>query len=390
LECHCIILHGFDSSAKDMVNIEAEIALRLDPTINDSWQFHRISYDWRRKFPTGARQVHDQLKVLEFAGADFTNTIVVGYSMGGIVARQLATLGFPIRNIFTMSSPHCGVNPALPVSLHLAVPVLATITGLISISVVFPMVSITAVALIAMITEIFINGREGVDSMATLSEDLLRLNSHPIDISARHRNQFFAFNYSLDGEVSSGDGLSSTECQQARGLLGAPAFFGESTIKVQDPNSHLQIQPIEMKLVHGTLAQQPPAIANYLDAIVQHMNRMHGVQITWIEHEGNAQNDADEYVEITNFQQSIANIGCWTVRNKDTDYLFTFPECAYILAGQSIRVYTNQIRPRYGGYSFASAQQVWEDSRGSVATLENQSGEIVSVRVAARRPWGIT
>ncbi|MFC1968630.1 lamin tail domain-containing protein [Chloroflexota bacterium] len=68
----------------------------------------------------------------------------------------------------------------------------------------------------------------------------------------------------------------------------------------------------------------------------------------------------------------------WRLVDIDEGYpTFTFP--SYILEpGQSVRVYTNEIHPEYGGFSFGSGRAVWNNSSPDTAALYNAQGQEVS------------
>lgn len=78
-----------------------------------NWNFWDISYDttWQ-SFPESARQI---IAALEKTGHDFSRTIIIGYSMGGLVARQLVAEGFPCSQLVTICTPHHGPVWWMPV-----------------------------------------------------------------------------------------------------------------------------------------------------------------------------------------------------------------------------------------------------------------------------------
>ncbi len=93
--------------------------------------------------------------------------------------------------------------------------------------------------------------------------------------------------------------------------------------------------------------------------------------------------ESDEYVEITNSGSESVNLEGWLLTDQTDGYPeFTFP--SYILQpNKSIRVYTNEIHPEYGGFSFGSPEPVWDPvlpniELGDVAVLFNAQGQIVS------------
>ena len=57
---------------------------------------------------------------------------------------------------------------------------------------------------------------------------------------------------------------------------------------------------------------------------------------------------------------------------------FTF-EVSYILAaGGSVRVYTDQVHPEWGGFSFGSGRAIWNNEGNDRAGLFDPSGRLVS------------
>ncbi|MER8235224.1 lamin tail domain-containing protein [Streptomyces sp. NPDC094049] len=89
-----------------------------------------------------------------------------------------------------------------------------------------------------------------------------------------------------------------------------------------------------------------------------------------------ARTQADEYVEITNTGTVAASLTGWRLNAGDTGQDFVFP--AHVLdAGRSVRVYTNEVHPESGGFSFASGRSLWNDA-GDVAVLRDASGTTVS------------
>jgi len=103
------------------------------------------------------------------------------------------------------------------------------------------------------------------------------------------------------------------------------------------------------------------------------------VEITYIFYDGLVPYvESDEYVEITNLgdqPQELTN--CVLMDVSDGYPSFTFP--SYILAsGKSIRVYTDEYHPGWGGFSFEYSQAIWNNSEPDVAVLYNNQGKEVS------------
>jgi len=103
------------------------------------------------------------------------------------------------------------------------------------------------------------------------------------------------------------------------------------------------------------------------------------VEITHIFYKGVVKKtQSDEYVEITNQGSNPADISGWQIassvgRNK----FFTFPAGTTLVAGQKVRVYTNEVNPESGGFSCGSKLSLWKDS-GDEARLLDAQGNWVS------------
>ncbi|GAH31661.1 unnamed protein product, partial [marine sediment metagenome] len=85
--------------------------------------------------------------------------------------------------------------------------------------------------------------------------------------------------------------------------------------------------------------------------------------------------ESDEYVEITNLGDQPQELtGCVLMDISEGYPSFTFP--SYILApGKSIRVYTNECHPEWGGFSFEYSQPIWNNSEPDVAVLYDNQGK---------------
>ncbi len=102
------------------------------------------------------------------------------------------------------------------------------------------------------------------------------------------------------------------------------------------------------------------------------------IQITRIFYDGLVPRvESDEYVEITNLGDQPQDLAGWVLKDISEGYpLFTFPP--YILApGKSIRVYTNEYHPEWGGFSFEYGRAIWSNTEPDVAVLyENRDKEV--------------
>ncbi|MCD6358886.1 MAG: lamin tail domain-containing protein, partial [Dehalococcoidia bacterium] len=90
--------------------------------------------------------------------------------------------------------------------------------------------------------------------------------------------------------------------------------------------------------------------------------------------------ESDEYVEITNLGGQGQDVTGWVLKDISEGYpSFTFP--SYILApGVSIRVYTNEINPEWGGFSFGYGRAIWNNTDPDTAALYDAEGQEVSRR----------
>ena len=103
------------------------------------------------------------------------------------------------------------------------------------------------------------------------------------------------------------------------------------------------------------------------------------VQITRIFYDGLVKSvESDEYVEITNLGTGSVDLAGWVLKDISEGYpTFIFP--SYVLQpGKSVRVYTNEIHPEYGGFSFGSGKAVWNNTDPDMAALYNAQGQEVS------------
>ena len=101
-QLHLIFLHGWNSHARDMNRMRQAITPGFNAYI---WS---LDYDSNNfSFTDSARQLTDSL--LAQTKYDFTRTVIIGYSMGGIVARQMVNYGFPFKALVSICSPHAGI-----------------------------------------------------------------------------------------------------------------------------------------------------------------------------------------------------------------------------------------------------------------------------------------
>lgn len=116
-------------------------------------------------------------------------------------------------------------------------------------------------------------------------------------------------------------------------------------------------------------------VGNFLDGIFFGTPE---VVISHVQNKGAVKRtQADEYVEIINRGSWPADISGWRLDADDAGQNFTFPAGTVLAAGQSIRVYTNEVHPESGGFSYGSGRAIWND-RGDTAQLLDPSGNVMS------------
>lgn len=104
-----------------------------------------------------------------------------------------------------------------------------------------------------------------------------------------------------------------------------------------------------------------------------------GVVITEVVYKGKIKrSQSDEYIEIANQGSSAVDISGWKVTSAASDrQVFFFPEGTVLPAGESVRVYTDQVHPETGGFTFGSGTAIWND-KGDRGTLFDGDGQEVS------------
>jgi pimeloyl-ACP methyl ester carboxylesterase len=106
---HCILLHGWNSPSWYMDGIQD--ALQALPTAQD-WNFWQVEYPTHfRSFAKSAQTIAEALSQQPH---EFSRVVLVGFSMGGLVARQMVADGFACDALVTICSPHEGTARWVP------------------------------------------------------------------------------------------------------------------------------------------------------------------------------------------------------------------------------------------------------------------------------------
>lgn len=86
--------------------------------------------------------------------------------------------------------------------------------------------------------------------------------------------------------------------------------------------------------------------------------------------------ERDEYVVIANVGGSAVDLTGWQLDDETAGNAFVFP-ATVLAAGQRVRVYTNEVHPDTGGFSFGQSQAIWRN-QGECGYLTDASGQAIS------------
>ena len=101
-----VLLHGWNSTGRDMAPLSD--ALQHLPSAA-GWSFYTPTYEtYIETFVEAARDLYPQIQALT------EPLILLGYSEGAIVARQLIVDGLKIKALVTICGPHLGLGAWLP------------------------------------------------------------------------------------------------------------------------------------------------------------------------------------------------------------------------------------------------------------------------------------
>ncbi len=185
-------------------------------------------------------------------------------------------------------------------------------------------------------------------------------------------------NYAIAGNIQQGEALRITGRNQAGDwyrlegdawlaailVTGAPAL---TDLPIVDSPA---IQPTATAIPAQTLATpvptEPVAPSGTAKIVIQFVN--YDGQVYRVE--------SDEYAVIANTGTAAINIGGWRLNAGDNGQDFRFP-AVEITPGQSVRVYTNEVHPETGGFSFGKGQAIW-NNKGDCGYLFDNSGVVIS------------
>ena len=102
----CLLLHGWDSKGSDMVPLSDAIQQLPNAA---GWSFYTSTYDTHLEtFVEAAQDLYASSAALP------QPLILIGYSEGAIVARQMISNGLKIKALLTICGPHLGLGTWIP------------------------------------------------------------------------------------------------------------------------------------------------------------------------------------------------------------------------------------------------------------------------------------
>ncbi len=162
-------------------------------------------------------------------------------------------------------------------------------------------------------------------------------------------------------------------------IVDLPMFVSPQTVKVDGEEYGVVISGFKQngQIVRQFISQENGANSADVVAIFAKAGRP-DVHITTVRNKGEVKyTQADEFVEIVNRGTVAANISGWTLGADDAGQDFTFPPGTVLQPGQRIRIYTNEVHPEWGGFSYGSKRPIWND-KGDLAKLRDPSSNVVS------------
>jgi len=156
---------------------------------------------------------------------------------------------------------------------------------------------------------------------------------------------------------------------------------GLAEVKAYPPDTKYQsyLEEMEAKAKQAGIGLWALALRQVPTPIPAPSTAAENVQITYIFYDGQVPRvESDEYVEITNLGEQPQDLAGWILQDISDGYP-SFIFSTYILGpGESVRVYTNEYHPEWGGFSFESSQAIWNNSEPDIAVLYNGQGEEIS------------
>jgi len=149
---HTVLFHGWGNNMEDLKNWKQKL---IDENI-EGWIW-TSQYDTGKSFDDVGLHFYNEFRKKEQEGFVFNDVRILAYSMGGLVARKLISLGFEVNCMVSVCSPHEGLMNEIPA----------------------------------------IN--DGVKSLKKNSTEILSITNNSIDIENRYKYVFTGFKYHCTG-----------------------------------------------------------------------------------------------------------------------------------------------------------------------------------------------
>jgi hypothetical protein len=153
-----------------------------------------------------------------------------------------------------------------------------------------------------------------------------------------------------------------------------PIFVGVKSLYQRNGSSIIDFQPDEQ--ANQILVKSPNGEGLY--AILDLSKATPHVRIKRIFSDGSVQStEADESIEIVNDGMVGIDISGWKIQSINRNQEFFFPTGTVLKKGGKCRVYTNEVHPESGGFSFGSKRSVWNNSSDE-GRLYDEKGNLMS------------
>ena len=153
-----------------------------------------------------------------------------------------------------------------------------------------------------------------------------------------------------------------------------PLFAGVKSLYQRNGSSIIDFQPDEQ--ANQILVRSPDGEGLY--AILDLSKATPHVRISRIFSDGSVKStEADEYIAIVNESLVDIDISGWKIQSINRNQEFSFPTGTVLKKGAECRVYTNEVHPESGGFSFGSKHSVWNNSSDEGRLYDGQ-GNLMS------------
>lgn len=185
-------------------------------------------------------------------------------------------------------------------------------------------------------------------------------------------------NYAIAGNVQQGEALRITGRNQAGDWYRLAGESWLAAVLVTDAPALPDLPIVDSPAIPPTataLPAQPLATSVPTEPVAP--SGAAKVVIQFVNYDGQVYRvESDEYAVIANTGTAAINIGGWRLNAGDNGQDFHFP-AVEIAPGQSVRVYTNEVHPETGGFSFGKGQAIW-NNKGDCGYLFDNSGVVIS------------